>query len=274
MTRPRMPRMRRGTGLAVGLVIVAVFLVAAGAAPLLAPSDPLAQDIPNALQPPGAAHWLGTDDLGRDVLSRLLYGARLDLLIGLGAAAAALLVGGAIGLLSGSLRGPADVALTRVMDVFQVTPGIVLVVMLLVVLGSSTGGMILALLAASWVAYARLVRAGALRESQRDYVLAARLAGLGHARILIRHVLPNVWLQAVVYATSDAVLAIGTVASLGYLGIGIAAPTPEWGAMIAAGQPYLQRAPWLVLVPGLTLTLLGLGLALVSDGITARRSRA
>lgn len=272
-TTLRRSRRRLGAGMIVGLVIVAVYAFVAIAAPWVAPADPLAQNIPAALQPPGLDYLLGTDQLGRDVASRLIHAASVDMLVGFSAAAAALLLGGTLGLVTGYARGWLDVVITRLMDIFQVVPGIVVVIVLLLVFGSGIPGLIFALVIASWVAYARLVRAEVLVVRDSDYALAARLAGLGHVRVLFRHVLPNVWLQAIVYLTSDIVLAISALTALGYLGIGVQAPAPEWGVMIASGQAYLQTAPWLTVIPGVTIAVLGLGLALISDGVTrlARR---
>ncbi|KRA23437.1 hypothetical protein ASD65_02655 [Microbacterium sp. Root61] len=261
---------RRGPGLWIGVGIAAVYVLAAIGAPWLAPYDPLAQDIPAALSPPSAAHLFGTDNLGRDAFSRVLFAAQLDLFIGLTAASLAFVIGSSIGLAAGYARGWADVVLTRVMDLVQVIPGIVILIMLLLIFGAGTGGIIFALAVTGWVAYARLVRSEVFVVEGQDFVLAARLAGFSPMRVAVRHVLPNVWLQAVVYLTSDIVLAIGAVTALGYLGIGIQPPTPEWGAMIAGGQPYLQSAPWLTVIPGIVVAVLGLGLALISDNLTHR----
>lgn len=265
----RTPRRRR-PGLWIGAVIVAAYLIAAIGAPWFAPFDPLAQNIPAALSPPSGTHLFGTDNLGRDAFSRVLFGAQIDLFIGFAAAACAFVIGSSIGLLAGYAQGWVDVVLTRLMDLLQVVPAIVILVLLLLLFGASTGGIILALVITSWVAYARLVRSEVLVVRGQDYIVAGRLAGLSPLRLGVRHVLPNVWLQAVVYLTSDIVLAIGAVTALGYLGIGVQPPTPEWGAMIAAGQPYLQSAPWLALFPGLVIVVLGLGLALISDNLTHR----
>lgn len=272
--RPGRRPLKLAPGLVIGVVIVAVYLVAAVAAPLVAPADPLKQDLSNMVAAPSAEHLLGTDALGRDVLSRMIYAARIDLLVGFVGATVAFLIGGVLGLVAGYARGWVDVVLTRVMDVFQVLPSIVLIMLVMMALGAGTWSIIAAVVVGSWVAYARLFRAEVLVVRDADYAVAARLAGFGHARVLFRHVLPNVWLQAVTYLTTDIVLVITAVAALGYLGIGVQQPTPEWGAMIAAGQPYLATAPWLTIAPGLVVAVLGLGLALISDALTRHAKKA
>lgn len=270
----RRTRPPRRAGLVVGVVVVVAYLAAAVFAPLIAPYDPLQQNIPAALSAPSLDHPLGTDNLGRDALSRLLHAARLDLLLGVAAAVLAFALGGVVGLVAGYAGGWIDLALTRIMDIFQVLPTIVLLIVLLLLFGSSATGIVLALVAGSWVSYARIIRSGVFVAVGQDYALAARLAGLSHGRVLVRHVLPNVWVPAFIYMTSDIVIAIGAIAALGYLGIGIQPPTPEWGQMIASGQVYLQSAPWLTVAPGLTIALLGLALALLSDALTGLMRRS
>ncbi|WP_166353115.1 ABC transporter permease [Phytoactinopolyspora limicola] len=266
-------RRRRSVALIVGTSIVGTYILAAVLAPWLAPYDPLAQDVPNALAAPSGSHPLGTDHLGRDVLSRLLHGSRVDLLLGMAAAGAAGVLGTVLGLVAGYAGRSVDVVVTRVMDVVQALPGIVLLLVLLLVLGPGAGSIIAALALTGWVAYARLVRASVLVVRDQDFTSAARLAGLGHPRVLFRHVLPNVWIQGVIYMTSDIVIIIGAIAALGYLGIGIQAPTPEWGQMIYDGQAFLASHWWLSAAPGLAIVVLGLGLALVSDALTDRARR-
>lgn len=270
----RRSRRARSVGLVVGVAIVAVYLLAAVLAPWLTSYDPLRQDVGHALAAPSADHPLGTDHLGRDALARLLYGARVDLLLGGVAGVVAFALGTLVGLVAGYARGWVDIVLTRLMDILQVLPGIVLLLMLLLVVGSGAFGIVVALALTGWVAYARLVRGAVLVVCGQDYAAAAHLAGLGHGRVLLRHVLPNVWVQGFVFLTSDIVLSIGAIASLGYLGIGVQAPTPEWGQAIYAGQPFLATHWWLSLAPGLAIVLLGLGLALVSDALTDRLRRS
>jgi peptide/nickel transport system permease protein len=260
----------RSAGLLVGGVIVAGYLLAALLAPWLAPHRPGQLDVAVALASPSAGHPLGTDDLGRDELSRLLYATRVDLALGVAAGVTAYLVGTAAGLVSGYAGGWLDLVLTRVMDVVQTMPALVTVMVLLLVLGRGPVGIVAALTLASWVGYARLARGAALAARDLDYVAAARLAGFGHGRIVLRHVLPNAWIQGAVFLPADVVLSVGAIAALGYLGIGVDAAIPEWGQMISSGQPFLATNWWLSLAPGLAIAVLGLGLALLSDALTER----
>jgi peptide/nickel transport system permease protein len=260
--------------LAVGLGIVACYAILAALAPELAPHSPVTQDISHALARPSVTHLLGTDQLGRDVLSRIIYGARIDLVAASAAALCACVVGTFIGLISGYAGGWLDAVLTRLMDLVQTIPSFTLLLVLLLVLGPGAGSLVIALAVTHWIAYARLIRGGVLVLRDQDFVAAARLAGLGVARILVRHLLPNVGRQAVTYLASNIILAITAIASLGYLGIGVQPPTPEWGALISDGQDFLASNWWLSVGPGVVVVVLGLGLALVSDGLTERRSGA
>lgn len=260
----------RSVGLLIGVAIVGGYLLAALLAPWISPHGPLELDVADALAVPSAEHPLGTDDLGRDALSRLLHAARVDLALGVAAGVTAYLLGTLVGLVSGYAGGWLDLVLTRVMDVVQTMPVIVMIMILLLVLGRGPVGIVVALALASWVGYARLARGIVLAVRNLDHIAAARLAGLGHPRVLLRHVLPNVWTQGFVFLTSDIVLSVGAIAALGYLGIGIEASTPEWGQMISSGQAFLATNWWLSLAPGLAIVVLGLGLALVSDALTDR----
>jgi len=267
-------RFRPAPRFVVGLGIVGLYVVLAVLAPALAPYDPLSQHINDALASPSASHLLGTDQLGRDVLSRIIYGARVDLIASVAAAFFACVVGTAIGLVSGYTGGWIDVTLTRLMDIVQTIPSFTLLLVLLLVLGSGTGSLVIALTVTHWIAYARLIRGSVLVLRGQDFISAARLAGLRAPRILLRHVLPNVGMQAVTYFASNVILAVTAIASLGYLGIGIQPPTPEWGALINDGQDFLSTNWWLSVAPGVMVVVLGLGLALVSDGFTERRRGA
>jgi len=260
----------RSTGLLIGVAIVGGYLLAALFAPWIAPAGPHELNVADALARPSAEHPLGTDDLGRDVLSRLLYAARVDLALGVAAAVTAYVLGTMVGLVSGYAGGWLDLVLTRVMDVVQTMPVIVTIMILLLVIGRGPVGIVVALALAGWVGYARLARGTVLAARNLDYVAAARLAGLGHRRVLLRHVLPNVWTHGVVFLASDIVASVGAIATMGYLGIGLEVSAPEWGRMISAGQAFLATNWWLSVAPGLAIVVLGLGLALVSDGLTDR----
>ncbi|MCC6222503.1 MAG: ABC transporter permease [Thermoleophilia bacterium] len=250
-----------------GLGVVLVAAMIGALAPWLAPYDPSAQSVAKRLEAPSAEHLLGTDALGRDQLSRILYGARVDLAVALLAVTLPMLLGLAIGSTAGYAGGWWDTVAMRVADLVQAFPVYVLLIALAFALGAGVRSVLVAFLAIGWVAYARLGRAEVLRVRSLDYVLAAHLGGLGRLRVLWRHVLPNVVSQPLVYMASDVVVAMTTFAALSYLGLGVQPPTAEWGAMIADGQPYLRDQWWLSVAPGGAIVIVGLGFSLVGDGL-------
>ena len=250
----------------VGACIVASFVLVAVFAPLLSPYDPLAQDPANSLASPSTAHLLGTDQLGRDVFSRLLHAARIDLLVGFLGALLPAVLGTVLGALAAYRGRWWDSAIMRTADVVQAFPTYILIIALVFVLGQGLPAILVAFTVAAWVVYARLMRTEALRVRSMDYVDAARAGGLPGWRILWRHVFPNAAGQTVVYLPSDIVIATLGLAGLSYLGLGIPAPTPEWGAMIADGQIFIRDQWWLSTVPGLVVVAFGLGLSLVGEG--------
>lgn len=258
----RLPRM-----VWVGTGIVALFVVSAVLAPLVAPSDPLAQDVVNALRPPSGQHLLGTDSLGRDVLSRLIWASRIDLMIGFLGAVLPAIVGTILGALAGYYGGWVDTAVMRVSDLVQAFPSYILVIALVFVLGAGPGSILVSMTVVSWVAYARLMRTEMLRVREQDYIAAARVSGFSSQRVLWRHALPNSISQSMVYLPSDVVAATLGLAALSFLGLGIQPPSPEWGAMIADGQTYIRAQWWLSTVPGLAIVLFGLGLNLIGEGL-------
>lgn len=257
----------RNASLIAGMVIVGLLVLVAVFAPLLAPYDPLHQDLLHALESPSGAHWLGTDKLGRDVLSRLIYGARVDLRVGFLAVLIPFVVGGILGSLAGYFGGAVDTIVMRLVDVFFAFPFYVLVIALVFVLGAGERSIYLAIAAVAWVAYAKIVRGEVLLARQSDYVTAARLGGLSHLSIIRGHILRNVLSQAVVYGMSDIVMDILAIVTLGYLGMGIAPPTPDWGSMIADGQEFLTTHWQLSTIPGIVVVITGLGLSLLGDGL-------
>jgi peptide/nickel transport system permease protein len=270
LLRNRTRRLRpwyRITPLVAGLALVALMVLVAVLAPVIAPHDPIQQDLTAILQPPSAQHWLGTDKVGRDVFSRLVYGARIDLRVGAMAVLIPFVVGSILGAVSGYFGGVIDAVIMRVVDVFFAFPFYVLVIALVYVLGSGERAIYLAIAAVSWVSYCRIVRAEVLVAKNQDYVVAARLGGLSHARIIGGHILRNVIAQAVVYAMSDIVLDILAIVTLGYLGLGIQPPAPDWGGMIVDGQPFITTQWWLSTVPGLAVVFTGLSLSLTGDGL-------
>ena len=262
---------RNGT-LVAGLVIVGLLVLAAVLAPLLTPYDPIKQDLQNALLSPSADHWLGTDKYGRDVLTRLLYGARVDLRIGFLAVLIPFVVGSVLGALAGYFGGWFDAIVMRVVDVFFAFPFYVLVIVLVFVFGSGEKSIYLAIAAVSWVAYAKIMRGELLVAKKQDYVVAARLGGMSHGRILVKHIAPNVLSQAVIYAMSDIVMDIMAIVTLGYLGLGIAPPTAAWGSMILDGQEFITTQWLQATIPGLAVVVTSLGLSLLGDGMSDQLS--
>ena len=260
--------MRRIDSLAlVGALVVLAAVVVAVAAPALAPGDPIKNSLLDRLTPPtwGGEHPLGTDTLGRDVASRLLHGARVSLLVGFSAVLLAGVSGVVLGLVSGWYRGWLDDVLMRLGDVQLAFPVLVLAVAVLAVLGASVVNLILVLGVTGWITYARIVRGEVLTLRERDFVAAARALGADDAWILRRHLLPNVLPPITVVATFSVARTIVAEASLSFLGLGIPAPAPSWGAMLDEGRNYITTGWWLALFPGLAILLLVLGINLVGD---------
>jgi peptide/nickel transport system permease protein len=251
----------------VGLVIVVIYALIALLAPVLAPYDPLEIDPANKLLAPSGEHWLGTDELGRDVFSRLIYAARVDLPVGFLGAIFPMILGTILGALAGFFGRWVDTAIMRTADVVQAFPAYILVIVLVFAMGQGARSILIAFTILAWVIYARIVRSEVLRVRDLDYVHAARVAGLGRLRILRVHVMPNAISQTLVYLPNDIVFATLALAAFSFLGLGIPPPTPEWGAMIAEGQPFIRTNWWLATVPGLVIVVLGLGISLIGEGL-------
>jgi len=266
-TRSLKPWYRNGSLMA-GIVIVGLLVLVAVLAPVIAPYDPVEQHLEQALASPSASHWLGTDKYGRDVLSRLIWGARVDLRVGFLAVLIPFVVGSVVGAIAGYVGGIVDTILMRIVDVFFAFPFYVMVIVLVFVLGAGETSIYLAIAAVSWVSYAKIVRGEVIVARQQDYVVAARLGGMSHARILTRHIGPNVMSQAVIYAMSDIVMDIMAIVTLGYLGLGIAPPTAEWGSMIVDGQEFITTQWQQTTIPGLVVVVTSLGLSWLGDGIS------
>jgi peptide/nickel transport system permease protein len=261
------PRRRIPPSLLIGAVVLVIVIGAALAAPLITSYNPNQQDLTNILASPSARHWLGTDELGRDTWTRLVYGARTDLSVALLAVISPLVLGTALGALAGYFGRWVDAVIMRLADIVVAFPFYVLVLLLVFVLGQGTRSIYIAITVVSWVSYARIVRGGTLVAKNEEYVLSARVAGLSGARIIFRHIVPNVITQAIVFAMSDIVLDILAIVTLGYLGLGIPAPTPDWGSMMAEGQQFLTTHWELATLPGCAVVLVGLGLSLLGDGL-------
>lgn len=253
-----------------GAALVLLVLATALLGPWLAPFDPAEQFLDQRLEPPSWRHPLGLDELGRDILSRLILGSRISVTVGLAVVVLAGLAGTALGALSGYTGGRTDHLLMRLTDVFLAFPGILLAIAMVAVLGPALEHVVLALVLIGWTGYARLVRGQILQVREREFVQASRVVGVRAARIVLRHVLPNVLPTLLVQASLGMAGAILAEASLSFLGLGIQPPTPSWGAMINAGRSHLLDAPHLTLVPGLAILLTVMGLNFLGDGLADR----
>ena len=253
-----------------GVAVVGLVGVAAVFAPLIAPSAPTAQDLANAFQPPSLQHLMGTDNLGRDIFSRVVYAARTDLQIGLVMTYIPLLTGVLLGAVAGYFGGWVDTVIMRLVDVVIAFPFLVLVIAILAVVGPGLKGMYIAVLSVGWSMYARLTRAEMLVLREQQFILAAEALGFSRKRIIFRHAVPNLLRPNIVFSMADFVLNILLAASLSFLGLGVTPPTPEWGAMVAEGQNFLLNAWWITTLPGLVIVVVGIGLSLIGDGLAER----
>jgi peptide/nickel transport system permease protein len=257
----------RQPALLAGLILLAVILFMVIAAPLLTSYNPISQDLNATLSGPSAHHLLGTDQLGRDTWSRLLYGGRVDLQVAFIAVLFPFVLGTVLGSVAGYFGGWVDLVIMRVVDIVVAFPFYVLIIALVFVLGPGERSIYIAITVVGWVSYARIIRGEILVAKRQEYVLAAQSGGLSNLRIMGRHLLPNVITQAIIYAMSDIVQDILAIVTLSYLGLGIQPPTPDWGSMIANGQNFLTTHWQLTTLPGLAVVFTGLALSLIGDGL-------
>jgi peptide/nickel transport system permease protein len=261
-------RWYRTPTLMAGLTILTILVGMAIFAPVVTRGiDPLKQDLLNTLASPSAQHWLGTDQLGRDVWSRLVYGARIDLKVGFLAVLIPFILGTTLGSIAGYYGRWMDTGVMRLVDVVVAFPFYVLIIALVFALGPGVRSIVIAITLVGWVSYARIIRGEILVAKRQEYVMAAQSAGFSTPRIIGRHILPNVIGQAIVFAMSDIVLSILAIVTLGYLGLGVPPPTPDWGSMIFDGQTFLTTHWLLSTIPGIAVIITGLGLSLVGDGL-------
>jgi peptide/nickel transport system permease protein len=251
----------------VAIAIITVVALCAVFAPWIAPYDPLAQALGSRLEPPSAGHWLGTDQLGRDILSRLLYGSRISLVIGVVVVASAGILGTSVGLVAGYAGGFVDEALMRLTEVFLAFPALILAMAIAGALGPSLTNAIIALAVVTWAIYARLARGQILSLRRREFVEAARGIGASQLRIILRHLLPNAVAPLMVQASFDMGSVIISAAGLSFIGFGAQPPTPEWGVMISEGRNFISTEPWLSLFPGLAILLAVGSFNLLGDGL-------
>ncbi|HMS93917.1 MAG TPA: ABC transporter permease [Tabrizicola sp.] len=261
-------RIRRNRLAMAGLGIVAILLLVAAFAPLIAPHDPLTQDLTRRLLPPGTpGNLLGTDDFGRDILSRIIYGARITLYIIALVAVTAPVLGLLIGTVAGYFGGWIDAVLMRLTDIFLAFPRLILALALVAVLGPGIENAVLAIALTAWPPYARVARAETLTVRSSDYIAAIRLQGASSARIIAGHVVPMCLPSVIIRVTLDMAGVILIAAGLGFLGLGVLPPTPEWGLMISSGRKYLFEQWWVATMPGLAIFIVSLGFNLLGDGL-------
>lgn len=251
----------------VGLCLFLLLLLMAAAAPLLAMNDPIAIDVAHRLDPPSGAHWFGTDDLGRDIYSRVIWGSRLAIRLGVLSVAIAGTGGIVLGLLAGYYGGWVDQLISRVLELILAFPEILFAVAIVSILGPSLDNLIVALGLFGWPGYARIVRGSVLSTRRREYVEAARAVGARASRIMFRHILPNVIGPVIILSATRFGGALLAGSGLSFIGLGVPIPQPEWGAIMATGRDYLGRAWWISVFPGALITLAVLGVNLLGDGL-------
>lgn len=267
-SRKRKLKSSKPVALIIGGVLFSVILLMALFPSLFTKWDPYELDLMNMLQPPSREHWFGTDNYGRDVFARVVYGARVDLTIGFLAMIVPFFVGSFIGLVAGYYGKWVDAVIMRIQDIMTAFPFTILVIAIVTILGASISNLYIAIWLVGWRDYTKLVRSEVLVEKSSEYVQAARSLGYSDGRIMFRHILPNAINSAVVYAVSDIMLCMLMGASLSFLGLGVQPPTPEWGAIISEGRPYILNAWWICALPGLALAVTGTALSLLGEGLS------
>ena len=261
------PRLLSNRFAAAGGVVVLLLLIISVAAPLIAPFSPNEINAWDVLSPPSLKHWFGTDDLGRDVFSRVVYGARISLLVGFVAAGIAVLIGTVVGLLAGFYGGWADSLLMRIVDIMFCFPAFFLILAVITFLRPSIWYIMIIIGLTGWMGVARMVRAETLSIREMDYIMAARCIGCSDQRVIFRHILPNAVSPALVAATLGIAGAILTESALSFLGIGVQPPTPSWGNILTSGKDYIEFAWWLSLFPGLAILVTVLAYNLLGEGV-------
>jgi peptide/nickel transport system permease protein len=266
--RTRSPARRRLV-LWIGLGMLLVAIIASVGAPLFVKYSPISLDVLHPLAPPlTPGHLLGTDQYGRDILARILYGGRIDLAIAFGATSVTLVFGSIVGIVAGYFGGWVDNVLMRIVDLFFAFPFLVLIIAIVAMLGPGILNMFIAIWITSWVSYARIMRAQTVVAKKQQYVLAARALGYSRLRVMFRHILPNIAWAVIIFSMVDAIGNIILAASLGFLGLGAQPPSPEWGTMISDGQSYILSSQWwIATLPGIAIVFVGVAFSLIGDGL-------
>lgn len=271
--RNRRARVSWSAETSVGASIVAVVVIAAVLGPILSPWDPNKPDVLTALEPPSIEHWMGTDSVGRDVLTRSLVGTQISLLAGVLITAATVTIGTIVGALVAYAGGWVDAFVSRVVDTAIAIPFIVVVLATVAILGVGTLSVGVGMVVVGWAVYARIARAEVLALREQEFIMATRSLGFTSSRILFRHVIPNVIRPGLTFATMDVVAAMVVLAAMSYLGFGTQPPVADLGSIIASGQPFLLTAWWISTLPAFILIILGVGVGLIDDGFSTRRKR-
>jgi peptide/nickel transport system permease protein len=253
--------------LAIGIGVLTFFVLLAFGAPLIAPFDPVIQNADVRLQQPSWLHPFGTDNFGRDVFSRVIWGARIDLQIAIFGVIFPFAIGTVVGTIAGFFGGIVDAIFMRLIDIILAFPFLVLMLSIIAILGPGLTSFYIAMALVGWVSYARLVRAQILVLKSTDYAVAAESLGFSRFRIMFRHLLPNAIAGSLVFVMSDAVLVLLNGAAISYLGLGVQPPVAEWGVMVAEGQPFVTTAWWITLFPGLSIVFLAFGFSMLGDGL-------
>jgi peptide/nickel transport system permease protein len=270
--RPRIKLVWRSADISawVGGIALVIILALAILAPLIAPYRPNQIDVMHALQAPSLSHFMGTDDVGRDIYTRVLYAIRLDIVVVLIVTYVPLPIGVIAGTVAGYFGGWTDSAISRTVDVVIAFPFFVLVIAVISIMGAGLSGAVVGIIFAGWAMYARLARSEMLVLRERQFMLATRALGYSHTRSILRHALPNLVRSSVVFSASDIVINLLVLAGLSYVGLGVQPPTPELGSIVASGQDYLLTAWWIATLPGLVLVVIGVAVSMVGDAVGDR----
>jgi peptide/nickel transport system permease protein len=261
-------RVLKSRNLVIGAVIILLIFALGILAPALTSYDPYNPNFNDILKAPSLTHPFGTDEFGRDVFTRVLYGARIDLRVGITAVISPFIIGIILGALAAYYGGVVETIIMRILDIVQAFPFIVLIIAVVAILGPGLNNMYIAVALTAWVVYARLIRSEILVQKEQEYVIAAKAMGASDWRVMLKHLMPNTITSSIVYSMADIALYILLAASLSFLGLGARPPTPEWGALITEGQSYMTTAWWMSTLPGLAIVITGIGLSLIGDGLS------